>query len=106
MTTINSSTGYVLLKMVTQAADGLAYLCSKHLVHRDVAARNCLINASYTLKIADLGMAGPPCYEGTKCTCCFVFNFDSMLNTFIFICIEISLWLVRVIIYAFPIIYR
>ncbi|RXG68442.1 Insulin receptor [Armadillidium vulgare] len=56
----------VLLKMVTQAADGLAYLCSKHLVHRDVAARNCLINASYTLKIADLGMAGPPCYEGTK----------------------------------------
>lgn len=39
------------------AARALSYLAARRLVHRDVAARNCLLAARGTLKLADFGMA-------------------------------------------------
>uniref|UniRef100_A0A183BYL5 Tyrosine-protein kinase n=1 Tax=Globodera pallida TaxID=36090 RepID=A0A183BYL5_GLOPA len=44
------------LKMALQAAAGLEHVHSKAIMHRDVAARNCLL-ARNTVKIADFGMA-------------------------------------------------
>lgn len=46
-----------------QAARALAYLRRQRLVHRDVAARNCLLSAGRTLRLADFGMARP-CGDG------------------------------------------
>ena len=40
-----------------QIADALAYITAKKIVHLDLAARNCLIHAKSTLKIADFGLA-------------------------------------------------
>ncbi|XP_034668041.1 retinal guanylyl cyclase 2-like isoform X2 [Drosophila subobscura] len=40
-------------------ACGLAYLSEKKYVHRDIALRNCLVNAQRVVKIADFGMARP-----------------------------------------------
>ncbi|XP_033248989.1 retinal guanylyl cyclase 2-like isoform X2 [Drosophila miranda] len=40
-------------------ACGLAYLAEKKYVHRDIALRNCLVNAQRVVKIADFGMARP-----------------------------------------------
>ncbi|CAJ0590421.1 unnamed protein product [Cylicocyclus nassatus] len=40
-----------------QAAYGLDYLHSRHFIHRDIAARNCLLSKNLTLKIADFGLA-------------------------------------------------
>ncbi|KAH7684606.1 Protein F09A5.2, partial [Aphelenchoides avenae] len=39
-----------LLSFAWQIADGLAYLVSKRLVHRDIAARNVLLTADFTAK--------------------------------------------------------
>jgi serine/threonine protein kinase len=39
-----------------QTARGLAHLASKQFVHRDVAARNVLVAADFTFKIADFGL--------------------------------------------------
>lgn len=36
---------------------GLAYLASSNFVHRDIAARNMLIAADYTIKITDFGLS-------------------------------------------------
>ncbi|XP_039951750.1 uncharacterized protein LOC120768986 [Bactrocera tryoni] len=38
-------------------ARGLAYLASEKYVHRDVACRNCLVNAQRVVKLGDFGMA-------------------------------------------------
>ena len=54
---------------VLQAARGLEYLCTKHFIHRDVAARNLLLHTepdgSHTVRISDFGMVRvqgrPPC---------------------------------------------
>ncbi|XP_062998940.1 tyrosine-protein kinase Fes/Fps [Elgaria multicarinata webbii] len=46
-----------LLKMMENAAAGMAYLASKHCIHRDLAARNCLVTEKNTLKISDFGMS-------------------------------------------------
>ncbi len=44
--------------VLSSAARGLAYLHEQGCVHRDIAARNCLINASTRLvKIADFGLS-------------------------------------------------
>ena len=39
-----------------QIASGLEYLASQNFVHRDVAARNCLVGENMTIKISDLGL--------------------------------------------------
>lgn len=44
------------LRMSVDAARGLAYLHSRNCVHRDVAARNCLV-ANGRVKISDFGLA-------------------------------------------------
>ncbi|XP_030386775.1 atrial natriuretic peptide receptor 2-like [Scaptodrosophila lebanonensis] len=40
-------------------ARGLAYLADQKYVHRDLACRNCLVNAQRVVKIGDFGMARP-----------------------------------------------
>lgn len=40
-------------------ARGLAYLAQQKYVHRDIACRNCLVNAQRVVKIGDFGMARP-----------------------------------------------
>ncbi|KAI1703420.1 protein tyrosine kinase domain-containing protein [Ditylenchus destructor] len=50
-------TAEVKLKFVTEAAQGMAFLEEKKCVHRDVAARNCLLTVNNDLKISDFGMS-------------------------------------------------
>jgi serine/threonine protein kinase len=45
------------LRFCVEAADGLAYLERQKCIHRDVAARNCLLGAKGELKISDFGMS-------------------------------------------------
>uniref|UniRef100_A0AC34FCK6 Protein kinase domain-containing protein n=1 Tax=Panagrolaimus sp. ES5 TaxID=591445 RepID=A0AC34FCK6_9BILA len=51
----------IFLQILWQASQGLEYIASKNIVHRDVAARNILIspygdNETYAAKIADFGL--------------------------------------------------
>nr|XP_042902778.1 leukocyte tyrosine kinase receptor [Parasteatoda tepidariorum] len=49
-----------LLKMALDVATGCQYLEENHFIHRDIAARNCLLttkDANRVVKIADFGMA-------------------------------------------------
>ena len=46
-----------LTQMALDIANGLSYLNEMDLVHRDLASRNCLLNAEKTVKIGDFGMA-------------------------------------------------
>ena len=43
--------------MCQQPCDALEYLSSKHLVHRDVSARNCLVGENLLVKLADFGLS-------------------------------------------------
>uniref|UniRef100_A0A914XF06 Protein kinase domain-containing protein n=1 Tax=Plectus sambesii TaxID=2011161 RepID=A0A914XF06_9BILA len=45
-----------MLRMSIQVASGLEYLHSHHMVHRDVAARNCLVATELIVKLSDFGM--------------------------------------------------
>ncbi|GIY31660.1 insulin-like peptide receptor [Caerostris extrusa] len=45
-----------LTNMALDIARGLSYLADKKFVHRDLACRNCLVNISRSVKIADFGM--------------------------------------------------
>ncbi|VDK84496.1 unnamed protein product [Litomosoides sigmodontis] len=45
------------LRFAIEASAGLAYLESKHCIHRDIAARNCLLSKQLEVKISDFGMS-------------------------------------------------
>ncbi|XP_042206983.1 receptor-type guanylate cyclase gcy-1-like isoform X2 [Homarus americanus] len=63
-----------LTSMALDIARGLAYLADLKFVHRDVACRNCLVNANRTVKLADFGMTRPM-YENNY----YKFNRKGML---------------------------
>lgn len=46
-----------LVEMSVHIAAGLRYLHHHHYVHRDLATRNCLVNSSLLVKIADFGLS-------------------------------------------------
>jgi len=48
-----------LTSMAYDVAKGLEYLAELKYVHRDIACRNCLVNSSRTVKLADFGMSRP-----------------------------------------------
>ena len=48
-----------LTSMAYDIAKGLEYLAELKYVHRDIACRNCLVNSSRTVKLADFGMSRP-----------------------------------------------
>ena len=53
----NDLANHVKVMLAADCADGLAYLASIKLVHRDVAARNVLVSSERRAKIADFGMS-------------------------------------------------
>ena len=48
-----------LTGMAYDVAKGLESLAELRYVHRDIACRNCLVNSSRTVKLADFGMSRP-----------------------------------------------
>ncbi|KAF5297767.1 hypothetical protein FQR65_LT09941 [Abscondita terminalis] len=48
-----------LTSMALDVARGLSYLTELKYVHRDVASRNCLVNAQRVVKLGDFGMTRP-----------------------------------------------
>ena len=48
-----------LTSMALDVSRGQSYLAELKYVHRDVACRNCLVNSSRVVKLADFGMTRP-----------------------------------------------
>eukprot|EP00041_Stephanoeca_diplocostata_P025194 m.654831 g.654831 ORF g.654831 m.654831 type:complete len:1020 (+) comp22692_c0_seq1:441-3500(+) len=44
-------------KLGRDVARGLDYLHSHDVIHRDIAARNCVVNAEHTVRIGDMGLS-------------------------------------------------
>jgi serine/threonine protein kinase len=43
---------------ITQIVEGMAYLSHRHIIHRDLATRNCLLNSTHeVVKISDFGLS-------------------------------------------------
>ena len=51
-----SLTADEMMSMCLQLARGCQHICSKRLVHCDIAARNCLVGEGNVVKIADFGL--------------------------------------------------
>jgi serine/threonine protein kinase len=47
----------IRLLIMTQLSNALQYLESEHIVHRDIAARNCLIYPNYEIKLTNAALA-------------------------------------------------
>jgi serine/threonine protein kinase len=45
--------------MLVQLSNALRYLESHHIIHRDIAARNCLIYPNYEIKLTNSALASP-----------------------------------------------
>eukprot|EP00035_Acanthoeca_spectabilis_P015659 m.314124 g.314124 ORF g.314124 m.314124 type:complete len:1717 (-) comp16409_c0_seq9:26-5176(-) len=52
---------HLLLSFCHDVASGLKYLGSRRIVHRDVAARNVLLDSAFTCKLSDFGMSAAVC---------------------------------------------
>ena len=48
-----------LTSMALDVSRGLSYLAELKYVHRDIACRNCLVNSTRVVKLADFGMTRP-----------------------------------------------
>ena len=46
-----------LLNMAIDICDGMRYLESNNILHRDLACRNCLVGSNEVVKVCDFGMA-------------------------------------------------
>ena len=44
-------------KLSSDVASGMEYLATRHIVHRDIAARNILLDELWTAKVADFGLS-------------------------------------------------
>eukprot|EP00897_Mesotaenium_endlicherianum_P004725 jgi/Mesen1/4280/ME000022S03569 len=57
----------MVIQLALDAARGLAYLHSKHIVHRDVKSDNMLLDKYKHIKIADFGVSRVESSEGKEC---------------------------------------
>lgn len=51
---------------LNQLVEGVKYIHSKNIIHRDLKLGNMLLNEKMQLKIADFGLATKMTYEGEK----------------------------------------
>lgn len=56
----NCSASSFLLSLACQITSGMKYLSSNHIIHRDLAAKNCLISTTtHQIHLTDIAMAKP-----------------------------------------------